>query len=157
MSIREQITVEFTCADMCACLHNFVFLCVDFLCSAACNLSQNFACACTKNWQQTEIAHVGQSHMAAHSTPDFSITSKRGCLPFFLIHSTLEFMSWVKTVDLTGTTWSPLTISESEGEALITCCTHLKSCTCSTTWMNIKAWLSIFTCNSHISRIEVLL
>lgn len=43
------------CVDACswtgACLHNFTFLCMYILCSAACNLIQNFAFAFTKNWR----------------------------------------------------------------------------------------------------------
>lgn len=71
------------CSCAGACLHNFTFLCVRFLCSSACNPIQNFACASTEkltaDWNRT----CSWSHIPTHCSLDFSITSKREFLTFF--------------------------------------------------------------------------
>lgn len=134
------------CSCAGACLHNFTFLCVCCLCSASCNPIQNFACTSTKNWQQTEIEHGSWSHIPTHSNLDFSITSKREFLTFFLSAAPLSLRA--RSRFFVSLEWpSPLSRFLTEREVIRVGCSHLKSCTCSTTCMNIKAWLSIFTCN----------
>lgn len=153
MSIWGHITVEL-CVHVPVHACTTSHFCVCSLHSASCNPIQNFACASTKNWQQTEIEHRSWSHIPTHRNLDFSITSKREFLTFFFIHGTSEFTSKVKICRLIGVTFSPLTISDWEGEVVSVGCSHLKSCTCSNICVNKKAWLSIFTCNLCIIGIK---
>lgn len=101
---------------------------------------KNVACASTENWRQTEIEHEADpscQDTAASTSPSFPNVN---FWHFFLARAPPTFTRQVKIVGFIGATLSPLTFPDSEVEVIRMSCSHLKSCTCSTTCMRTKAW-----------------